>query len=310
LSYVLDGDVESIKLLANFGVVLPLNMKIVIFLAILLPALILSFHNGSPLVAWAEDDDADDEIVDVEGEADESAIIEEGGEDDEAQPRASPDADTTILFTRPVVSGASGNLELPAGNPVEFLVGFTNKGSHDFVLETLEASFRYPMDFSFYIQNFSTIAYNRLVKTKHEATLAYSFIPAEAFAGRPFGLNINLSYRDLAGNAFQEAVYNETVQIVELEEGLDGETFFLYVFMAACVVLLLVVGQQFLYSLGRKRVGKKPVVETGTSNPNDVDYDWLPKETLNHFNKKEKSPRVSKQSPRQRKAKRSAGFDD
>jgi translocon-associated protein subunit alpha len=89
-----------------------------------------------------------------------------------------------------------------------------------------------------------------------------------------------------AGNVFQEAVYNETVQIVELEEGLDGETFFLYVFMAACVVLMLVVGQQFLYSLGRKRVGKKPVIETGTSNPNDVDYDWLPKETLNHINKK------------------------
>lgn len=88
------------------------------------------------------------------------------------------------------------------------------------------------------------------------------------------------------GNVFQEAVYNETVQIVEVEEGLDGETFFLYVFMAACVVLMLVVGQQFLYSVGRKRVGKKPVVETGTSNPNDVDYDWLPKETLNHFAKK------------------------
>lgn len=46
LSYVLDGDVGSIKLLANFGVLLPLNMKIVIFLAILLPALILSIHNG------------------------------------------------------------------------------------------------------------------------------------------------------------------------------------------------------------------------------------------------------------------------
>jgi translocon-associated protein subunit alpha len=87
--------------------------------------------------------------------------------------------------------------ELPAGNLVEFLVGFTNKGSQDFILETVEASFRYPVDFSFYIQNFSTIAYNRAVKPNHEATLAYSFIPAEAFAGRPFGLNINLNYRDL-----------------------------------------------------------------------------------------------------------------
>lgn len=80
---------------------------------------------------------------------------------------------------------------------MEFLVGFTNKGSQEFILESLEASFRYPMDFSFYIQNFSNIAYNRIVKPNHEATLAYSFIPAEAFAGRPFGLNINLNYRDL-----------------------------------------------------------------------------------------------------------------
>lgn len=80
---------------------------------------------------------------------------------------------------------------------------------------------------------------------------------------------------------FGESVFNETVNIIELEEGLDGETFFLYIFLAALVVLLLVIGQQFLVSVGKKRVGKKPLVETGTSNPNDVDYDWLPKEVLN-----------------------------
>ncbi|PSN33071.1 Translocon-associated protein subunit alpha [Blattella germanica] len=265
------------------------KMKNIFLLSLLiLPALILTVDKGR-LVAWAEEDDVDDEMVDVEGEGDEGAVTDEGGEEDGSQLSASPDADTTILFTRPVATLTSGNLELPAGNLVEFLVGFTNKGSQDFVLETLDASFRYPMDFTFYIQNFSTIAYNRVVKPHHEATLAYSFIPAEAFAGRPFGLNINLNYRDSAGGIYQEAVYNETVQIVELEEGLDGETFFLYVFLAACVVLMLVVGQQFLYSIGRKRVGKKPPVETGTSNPNDVDYEWLPKETLNHINKKGKT---------------------
>lgn len=86
--------------------------------------------------------------------------------------------------------------ELPAGNLVQFLVGFLNKGSQDMVLETLDASFRYPMDFNFYIQNFSTLGYERSVKPGHEATLDYSFIPAEAFAGRPFGLSINLKYRD------------------------------------------------------------------------------------------------------------------
>lgn len=88
------------------------------------------------------------------------------------------------------------NSELPGGKLVEFLVGFTNKGKQEMVLETLDASFRYPMDFTFYIQNFSTLAYSRLVKPGHEATLAYSFIPSEGYAGRPFGLSINLNYRD------------------------------------------------------------------------------------------------------------------
>jgi len=87
-------------------------------------------------------------------------------------------------------------IELPAGNIVEFLVGFINKGESDFVLESLDASFRYAMDFNFHIQNFSTFTFNKVVKPNHEATLAYSFIPSESFAGRPFGLNVNLNYRD------------------------------------------------------------------------------------------------------------------
>merc|ERR1712191_23388 len=64
------------------------------------------------------------------------------------------------------------------------------------------------------------------------ATVGYSFIPAEPFAGRPFGLSINLAYRNLDGRSFSESVFNETVNIVEVDEGLDGETFFLYLFFA------------------------------------------------------------------------------
>lgn len=204
--------------------------------------------------------------------------------------------------------------ELPAGNIVEFLVGFTNKGENDFMLESLDASFRYAMDFNFYIQNFSTFTFNKIVKPKHEATLAYSFIPSETFAGRPFGLNVNLNYRDNTvciklykyknviyayinmlilfllqnGISYNEAVYNETVQVIELDDGLDGETVFLYVFLTACVILTLVGGQQLLSSLGRRSrssTTRKAPVEMGTSNPNNVDYDWLPKETLNRISK-------------------------
>lgn len=285
---------------------------------LVLPAVLFTLDNGHKFMAYAEDE-LEDELVDVEGEVDtdtdDVAVTDE--DEEEVKTTASPDADTTILFIRPITTGST-QMELPGGHPVEFLVGFKNKGKQDFMLESLEASFRYPMDFNFYIQNFSALAYNRLVKADQEATLMYSFLPSEAFAGRPFGLNVNLNYRQYPeGGIFQEAVFNETVSIIELEEGLDGETFFLYVFLAAGVVLLLVVGQQFLSTLGRKRsVRVKQIIETGTNNPHNVDYDWLPQSTLQQIKKQEKSPKSPKkpvktqQSPRQRKVKRSAGSDD
>ena len=69
-------------------------------------------------------------------------------------------------------------------------------GGKDFLVESLDASFRYPQDFSFHIQNFTTAVYNRVVEPKRQATFDYAFTPNEAFAGRPFGLVINLNYKD------------------------------------------------------------------------------------------------------------------
>lgn len=70
------------------------------------------------------------------------------------------------------------------------------------MIDSVEAAFHYPMDHSFVIQNFSAITYGKLVKPKQQATVAYSFIPAEPFAGRPFGLSINLAYRDSVSKIF------------------------------------------------------------------------------------------------------------
>lgn len=64
----------------------------------------------------------------------------------------------------------------------------------------------------------------------------------------------------------------------------------MYVFLAAGIVLLLVIGQQTLLSVGKKRstgstTKKTAPIETGTNNPNNVDYDWLPKQTLASLSK-------------------------
>lgn len=133
----------------------------------------------------------------------------------------------------------SNFLELPAGQIIEFLVGFTNKGDQDMAVDSMEASLRYPMDFTFHIQNFSTLSYHKTVKPKQQATFPYSFIPADAFAGRPIGLTVNLAYRDGLGNVFIDSVFNETVQIVEFDEGFDTETFFMYMTLGGGILLLL-----------------------------------------------------------------------
>ncbi|XP_023224396.1 translocon-associated protein subunit alpha-like [Centruroides sculpturatus] len=119
---------------------------------------------GAPGFALADDVDVaegeDEEEIQVENEPEttpetEDSVISTGEEteeeEEEAQLKPSPDADTFFLFTKP----SRATLELPAGRDVQFLVGFTNKGEKEFVLETMDASFRYSMDFSFYIQNVS-----------------------------------------------------------------------------------------------------------------------------------------------------------
>ncbi|CAG5119323.1 unnamed protein product [Candidula unifasciata] len=221
-------------------------------------------------------------------------------EEEQATIKPSPDADTFILFTKP-----NNPLELPAGKPVRILIGFTNKGNLDFFVDTLEASLRYPQDYSYFLQNFTSVTYNTVIQPHRQATFEYGFVPSEAFSARPFGLTISLSYKDSEGTVFQSSVFNETIQVVEPDEGLDGETFFLYIFLVAIVILLLVGAHQIVTSFGRKHLTKpRQTVELGTQN-SDVDYDWLPKETLQGLNK---SPRRSpKQSPRQRRNLRSKG---
>jgi translocon-associated protein subunit alpha len=292
--------------------------KLLLIILLLIPISVVLHENGfsNSFYANAAEEALNEDNVDVlEGEEEANVeenqetgdVLKSGEEEEEDESESvllkpSPDIDSFFLFTKPSDMG----LELPAGREVHFLVGFANKGTKDFIVDSMDASFRYAQDFSFHLQNFTAIAYNRVVKPQQEVTLAYQFFVSEAYSTRPYGFSVNLYYRDADGNQYLNAVFNETVSIVELDEGLDGETFFLYVFLAAVVVLVAVVAQQFFVSFGKKHISSlKQKTEMGTSNPNDVDYDWLPQETLNTLNK---SPKV-RQSPRLRKVKRGTGAD-
>ncbi|KAI3420240.1 hypothetical protein GPALN_003557 [Globodera pallida] len=212
----------------------------------------------------------------------------------------SPDVQSSFLFTN-LKTGASTR-DLIAGHMVKLLVGFANKGEKDFIVKHCETSFRYPMDFSYHIQNFSAVRYERKVQPKEEATFDYAFIPSDAFVGRPLGLVVNLHYVDTDGNYFVSAVFNETMTIQEDESGFNTETYFMYVVLGGFVVVLLLLGQQWLSKWTKGAISikgsaqshpKTKTYEMGT-NKNDVDFEWIPR---NHLEKK--SPKLG--SPRNRK---------
>merc|ERR1712037_877682 len=203
---------------------------------------------------------------------------------------------TTATFSKAVKPGQQATVgysfvpaDAFAGRPIGLTINLNYR----------DAAGNFFMDFTFHIQNFTTATFSKAVKPGQQATVGYSFVPADAFAGRPIGLTINLNYRDAAGNFFIDPVFNETVQIVEFDEGFDTETFFMYVCMAGAVVLLLFLG--FNYLSGKKTSRSTKVVETGTEGDDGVDYEWIPKSALRN------TPASGKTSPRQRKNK--AGSD-
>jgi len=273
---------EKVVARAVFAFKMKLFSRLAIFLFIAFP-LIITISNKD-IYARAED------AVEEEITADEDeAMVETGTEGEEETPedatktQGSPDIDLAILFTTPEGNG----MDLPAGKPVEFLVGITNNGNKDYIVDAADVAFKYPMDFTYTIQNFTAAVYNKQVKPKQEATVFYNFFTAEQFAGRSLGLQINLLYHDAEGEDFVEAVFNSTVNIIELDEGFDTETFFLYVFLLAFVVLILFGVHQLLTSMGvqitkkssgsSKKSYHQSSVEVGTAK-NGVDYDWLPEQ--------------------------------
>lgn len=75
---------------------------------------------------------------------------DEEEEEDDGTLKKSPDASTQLLFINPTDSA-----NLPAGSIANVIVGFKNNGKADFKIDSLEASFRYPQDFNYFIQNVS-----------------------------------------------------------------------------------------------------------------------------------------------------------
>lgn len=276
-------------------------------------------HISGPSAALAQSDDVigeDEEDLEVEEEEDEETVsvpdtpADAGGDDQEEEGAVMqdeeeeeeeeieeigvhPDAETTHIFV------GKQNTDFLAGEKVHTVIGFTNKGQSevDLIITAIDGSFRYPQDFSYTIQNFSYIHYETYVKPETEVTFDYFFSPSESFYARSFGLQINVMYQDPEGVTYRTAVFNDTVNIVEVEEGFDGQTFFMYVFMVSGISLLMfIVHYVYTTVVRRPKSTVKRRVETGTQGKDDVDMQWIPEGSVPGSSKK--SPRASPRKTR------------
>uniref|UniRef100_A0A8D1HSQ6 Translocon-associated protein subunit alpha n=1 Tax=Sus scrofa TaxID=9823 RepID=A0A8D1HSQ6_PIG len=281
--------------------------RLLLLLLLVFPATLLLRGGPGGSLAVAQDLTEDEETVEdsiIEDEDDEAEVEEDEPtdlaedkeeEDVSGEPEASPSADTTILFVK--------GEDIFQEKIVFFFFFLRQQGGQDQLLSSVFNIWRFPEDFQWKVKGFSSLSSRQCVKPSQLMLFQFQF---ECLF--PLGIvnplsvwNMNLT--SVHGNVFQDAVFNQTVTIIEREDGLDGETIFMYMFLAGLGLLLVVGLHQLLESRKRKRPIQK--VETGTSSQNDVDMSWIPQETLNQINKA--SPR---RLPRKRAQKRSVGSDE
>ncbi|CAF1314888.1 unnamed protein product [Rotaria sordida] len=259
----------------------------------------------STTVVYGNEDKVDSEVEIDEDESvtirpDETIIttsdsLEEKEEEDPNRIPSSPDFHAIYMFTQP----AKAN-ELIAGKLTRVLVGARNNGTQNFIVESIDGSLRYPQDYTYYIQNFTALRSEKIVESGLESTFEYLFMPSETFNGRPMGLVILMNYRNNEGKRFQNVVFNQTINFIDADEGFDGETFFLYVFLVAILALSGFLAYHYLLSNRVKRVSSKLMSQNlgSQQTKGNYDVDWIPKHHLiqNRSPKKNVRERKSRQT--------------
>eukprot|EP00026_Physarum_polycephalum_P014236 Phypoly_transcript_14727.p1 GENE.Phypoly_transcript_14727~~Phypoly_transcript_14727.p1 ORF type:complete len:246 (+),score=51.86 Phypoly_transcript_14727:114-851(+) len=198
---------------------------------------------------------------------------------------ASPDVSTAFVFPDHPARVVT------AGDIVEVLLGFVNNGDREFNITSVSASLNHPLDYRYFIQNYSRAEYGLLVQPKEQVSVSYRFRPDPLLEPRDFGLVVSVFYEDESGKNFTNAFYNGTITIVEADTGFDLQQLFLTVGFFG----VLGLGGYFaLQSFGIDPTGKKErrasgsfrtpkvtkegsfeITPSASPKPVKLDDDWL-----------------------------------
>jgi len=199
---------------------------------------------------------------------------EEGTEDTQQiqqpppQLESSPDVVTDFFFPNITSNRAVG------GEPIEVLMTFTNNGEGSFKVATISASIRHPLDYRYFIQNFTTWEYGSIVAPKEEMSFSYVFFPWE-LEERDYFLVLTVEYQDLEDRFYQTAFYNSTFMLTEPPVSVDGKTFFTYCGIITALILVGFIVYKSRSSTHTKQV-KRGKAERGNKGEKvSADNEWL-----------------------------------
>jgi len=180
---------------------------------------------------------------------------------------ASPDVVTSFVFPN-----STTKREFVVATEISVVIALTNKGSSVFNVTRVTASFVYPQDHRYFIQNFTRKSYdNESVNPEELRSFLYKFSPDPFLEPREYSLVISIFYHDLEGGNFTSVVFNSTITLLESDESIDAQALFTYVGVLGVVGLVGFV----VYKSGKNLTKKGRKFEQGTQRATVIDNEWL-----------------------------------
>eukprot|EP00124_Ichthyophonus_hoferi_P002909 Ihof_evm5s222 gene=Ihof_evmTU5s222 len=178
--------------------------------------------NGEPI----------EESQDSTADAEEVVTFEEGVYAGDSL-RKNPDLEHHLVFTK-----TGNSTEFIAGELQYILTGFRNTGKSDLMIESIEASIRYPQQWDFRLINFTTIGYGKKIAPGEVLSLDYTFKPHESFENREYGLTVLVNYADMkSGVHFRHAIFNGTANFYESQTYAELHNAALLIFAVLTVIV-------------------------------------------------------------------------
>lgn len=148
--------------------------------------------------------------------------------------------------------------QFPAGEVIEALIGFKNQNENAFHVEYIRGSLTSPVDFTYYIYNFTGAMHNATIATGEEASLIYRFKSDASIEPRQYGHILQVFYTNDDNETYLSTVFNSTIEITDPANNVDGKTVFAYL----SIFGMIGFGGFLLFKWIMKRWGKKSTKAT------------------------------------------------